>query len=118
MDPAEKLAKLIPRLASTHDGEVVATVRAIERALKSAGKDWHDLAKAIGSTAGVSSHRATPRPEAASSYYTMAQSLLARRARLNSKELRFVEQMVERTRMGLSLNWKQTEWLADLYESV
>jgi hypothetical protein len=41
------LGKLIPRLASTHDGEVVATARAIERLLKSNGGDWHDLAAAI-----------------------------------------------------------------------
>jgi hypothetical protein len=38
------LGKLIPLLASNHDGEVVATVRAIGRALKSGGCDWHDLA--------------------------------------------------------------------------
>jgi hypothetical protein len=38
------LDKLIPLLASNHDGEVVATVRAISRVLKSGGFDWHDLA--------------------------------------------------------------------------
>jgi hypothetical protein len=42
------LSKLIPRLASNHDGEVVATVRAIERVLKSAGRDLHDLAACLG----------------------------------------------------------------------
>jgi hypothetical protein len=42
-----KLALLIPRLASTFDGEVVATVRAIDRTLQSAGRDFHDLAEAI-----------------------------------------------------------------------
>ena len=42
----EIVAKLIPRLASPHDGEVIATARAVGRALQSAGCDWHDLAKA------------------------------------------------------------------------
>ena len=42
------LNKLIPRLASDHDGEVVATVPAIERVLKSAGRDLHDLAACLG----------------------------------------------------------------------
>jgi hypothetical protein len=42
-----KIAKLIPRLATNHDGEVVATVRAIERTLASAGLDLHDLAGAL-----------------------------------------------------------------------
>jgi hypothetical protein len=42
------VAKLVPRLASTHDGEVVATARAIERALRAASLDWHDLVARIG----------------------------------------------------------------------
>jgi hypothetical protein len=45
------LSKLIPRLGSNHDGEVVATVRAIERVLKSAGRDLHDLAACLGGPA-------------------------------------------------------------------
>src|SRR4051812_42530203 len=44
---APRLARLIPRLASNHDGEVVATVRAIARTLKSSGLDFHDLAGAL-----------------------------------------------------------------------
>ncbi len=45
------LARLIPRLASPHDGEVVATARAIERTLKAQKLDLHDLAAAlIGAT--------------------------------------------------------------------
>jgi hypothetical protein len=45
--PAVQLCKLIPRLASEHDGEIVATARAIGRTLESAGCDFHDLANAI-----------------------------------------------------------------------
>jgi len=44
---APTIGKLIPRLASEHDGEVVATARAIERLLKSYGSDLHDLAATI-----------------------------------------------------------------------
>ena len=50
MIPAEvatKLAKIIPRLATEHEGEVVATVGAISRTLVGAGLDWHDIAKVI-----------------------------------------------------------------------
>ena len=43
----EIVVRLIPRLASTFDGEVVATARAVEKALRRAGLDWHDLAKAV-----------------------------------------------------------------------
>ncbi len=42
------VAKLVPRLASTHDSEVVATARAIERALRAVSLDWHDLVARIG----------------------------------------------------------------------
>ena len=44
---AQTIGKLIPRLASNHDGEVVATARAIERLLKAGGRDWHDLAASV-----------------------------------------------------------------------
>ncbi|QNQ40597.1 hypothetical protein [Brucella intermedia] len=46
-DTVTKLGKLIPRLASDHDGEVVATARAIVRSLNSAGADLHDVVAAI-----------------------------------------------------------------------
>jgi hypothetical protein len=37
----------VPRLASDADGEVVSTVRAIDRTLRGAGFDWHDLTSAL-----------------------------------------------------------------------
>jgi hypothetical protein len=43
----EKLSKLFPRLASDHDGEVVATARAIVRTLQAAGSSLHDLSAAM-----------------------------------------------------------------------
>ena len=48
-DLTEKLVKLIPRLASDHEHEVVGTVRAIQRVLKSDGLDLHDLAAELSS---------------------------------------------------------------------
>jgi hypothetical protein len=44
---AIKLAKIIPRPATEHEGEVVNMVGAISRILTSAGLDWHVLAKVI-----------------------------------------------------------------------
>ena len=44
---ATKLAKILPRLASEHDGEVINTVRALDRTLTGAGLDWHALSKII-----------------------------------------------------------------------
>jgi hypothetical protein len=41
------LSRLIPRLSSPFDGERLATVAAIERALRSSGIYWNDLAAAV-----------------------------------------------------------------------
>lgn len=43
----ERLAKLIPMLASDKDGEVIATVRAIARTLETGGSDFHALASSL-----------------------------------------------------------------------
>ena len=45
-----KLALLVPRLGTDHDGEIVATVLAIRRLLGAHGLDLHDLAAALGTT--------------------------------------------------------------------
>jgi len=47
LDLAARVARLLPRLASDHDGEVAATAAAISRTLKAAGHDLHDLAAHI-----------------------------------------------------------------------
>ena len=46
-ETAQKLAKLLPLLASDNDGETLATARAIVRALQGAELDLHDLARAV-----------------------------------------------------------------------
>jgi hypothetical protein len=57
---APRLVKLIPLLASDHDGEVVATVTAIRRTLAAVGLDLHDLAEVISAPGYVPSvERAT-----------------------------------------------------------
>ena len=43
-----RLGKLLPRLASDHDGEVIATVAALRRTLAADGQDLHDLVSLIG----------------------------------------------------------------------
>lgn len=53
-DLLDRIHKLIPRLGSDHDGEIIATVRAIRAALQAQGCDLHDLVRAIDPT-GTSS---------------------------------------------------------------
>src|SRR5947208_3129110 len=50
---ASKLAPLVTRLGSGFDGEIIAAVKAIERALKSHKYDWHDFAAWISIPASV-----------------------------------------------------------------
>jgi hypothetical protein len=52
---APRLDPLIRRLASDHEGEVLATVAAIKRVLSSDGRDLHDLADAIARPSPTSS---------------------------------------------------------------
>lgn len=56
----EKLGKLFPRLASEHDGEVVATARAIQRVLERNGGSLHDLAGALRPVSEIRSVRPAP----------------------------------------------------------
>jgi hypothetical protein len=49
--PFDRLAKIIPRLGSNHDGERLATLCAIDRVLKAAGASWVDLAASIAAPA-------------------------------------------------------------------
>ena len=55
------LARLIPCLSSPFDHEVVATVHAIERSLKSKKLDWHDLAAAVTALAPPAQCNSEPR---------------------------------------------------------
>jgi hypothetical protein len=51
LDP--RLVKLIPMLGSPHDGEVVASARALGRTLGSRGLTFHDLAAALAGSASM-----------------------------------------------------------------
>jgi hypothetical protein len=93
-----QIGKMIPRLASEYDGEVVATVRAIERTLKAAGRDWHDLAKALDP------------PLAPSDWRSLARYCANRQRLLSARELDFI--------VGISrlprITEKQAKWLGDI----
>jgi hypothetical protein len=57
----DKLAKLVPMLSSDRDGERIGAVSAIDRVLKSANLDWHDLAAQI--TAGPVQEQPQEQPQ-------------------------------------------------------
>jgi hypothetical protein len=96
VEVAPLVSKLIPRLASDHDGEVVATARAIERVLKAAGRDWHDLANAI--------------QPIATDWRSLARFCASNQQSLSDREVNFIVSISR-------LHWlteKQEKWLRDI----
>ena len=60
---AEKITKILPRLASDQSSEVVASVLAVQRLLESVGADWHDFTAAFEQ--GVANGATASRPSRA-----------------------------------------------------
>ncbi len=94
--PTVQLGKLIPRLGSEFDGEVIATARAIERTLKAAGRDWHDLANAL---------RAPP-----TDWRSVARFCADHQGQLSARELDFIISISRLPR----ITEKQANWLRDI----
>jgi hypothetical protein len=101
-----QLDKLIRHLSSNHDGEVVATVRAIGRVLKSNGRDWHDLAASIWKPAGE-----IPNAD----WRREARFCADHGALLNDREWDFI---VTIARGRKSLTDKQLYWLRDIADRL
>lgn len=111
-DLAPRLSKLIPRLASDHEGEVVATVAAIRRTLENGGLDLHALADAIGNPPVIY------RPEQARAEPTRSHQMDARRCLQSGiawkpHEAEFLRQMASQLRRPSE---KQRDWLDGLLD--
>jgi hypothetical protein len=120
------IAKMIPRLASDHDGEVVATARAIERVLKSAGADWHDLAALCSPVHAPPIQPTQPwrrmYPDAARAsdaagddWQKMARHCWARRDQLRPREQEFIRSML--VWFGMPTE-RQQDWLSGIYAQL
>jgi hypothetical protein len=104
---APMLGKLIPRLSSNFDAEVVSTVRAIERVLRANGRDFHDLAAAI-----------YPPIEAQlqnSDWRRTARFCGANAARLTEREMDFLATVA---RWRGEPSQKQRKWLRDIADRL
>lgn len=114
-----QVTKLLPRLASDHDGEVVATVRAIGRSLQAAGYDFHTLAAAVDAPSTLSATR-LPNGHSDAGFNSNGHlsskyaSQLARwciasaRGQLEPREIDFLHNLVEK---GFAPTLKQSKWL-------
>lgn len=112
-----KIARLVPRLATEADGEVLATVRAIGRTLAAAGADWHDLAAALRPALPPPgpSGMAEPGPH---ELREAAEWLARRMDRLTPREADFVANAGALLRRGRGLSPRQAAWLWGLREQV
>lgn len=127
----EKLGKLFPRLASDHDGEVIATARAIIRTLQAAGSSLHDLGAAMTPRTVerivyrekvVFRDRPTPPPPSpqAPEYVKADWTTIVRLAGillsecdLNARPAAFVRQMkesAEKRKSKFTMSAKQADW--------
>lgn len=124
-----KLAALIPRLASDHEGEVYATVQAIRRTLDRAEMDLHDLAARLADPEPVQPRvQAQPQPEPRRDPQPTPEqdtaALLAKAIWLNDyamgdlteKQAAFVSTALRMLRSGQRLTDRQVGWLHGLCE--
>ena len=108
-DLGSKLAKLLPRLASPHEGEVLATVEAIRRTLDRAELSLHDLA------ARLCAPEPEPTPEDADELLAKAEWLRDHvRDDLSPKQAAFIATAIRMLRAGQALSDKQRKWLDGL----
>jgi hypothetical protein len=136
---AGKLGKLIRLLASDRDGEVLAAVHAIKRALGAEKLDLHTLAEKIETPAngkkyteadaieiyqrGVQDGREAAERQGPVTFSTVGEpswhdiacQCAAQSARLQPREKEFVEDMVRWTVHGGEPTEKQAKWLRAIY---
>jgi hypothetical protein len=119
----DKLAKLVPLLATDKDGERVGTVAAIDRVLKNSGCDWHDLAAQI--TAGPVQEQ--PRPQSGPQGHVademdsddlidLVEAIRDSGAEFNDRSEGFLNSLLGRANRydAVFLSPKQRNWLASL----
>lgn len=114
--PAKAFA-MIPRLAIDADGEVVNTARAIERQMKAAGLDWHDLVAKLKAEAEPR-HRPAP-ADTPETWADLAKWCRDHGAgRLSVNETKFVNDMARRLILGGAPTEKQAKWLRSIYTKL
>ena len=112
-----KIAALIPRLASDKDGEIVATARAIGRQLKKTGSDWHDLAARL--TTPEVMYPPAGNPGCVTNYREALDWIAANDGGLlSAKEARFVSDMRRNLSRWGNPTPKQAGWIDSLLEKT
>jgi hypothetical protein len=106
MSRDDKLKKLVPLLGSDKPGEVVAAAAALDRHLKSTGRDFHWLADA------ASSAPLGPAPE--QHWHTIVLECAEHKQRLSPKDREFLHGLMSYDQPTP----KQRKWLYDIERRV
>lgn len=123
MDALPKLKLLIPRLASDSDGEVIATVNAIIKTLKSNGADLHDMAAALEPGSKKNYQRTTsqnekPRDDPARKWREVIAFCLENIEWLSEREQTFVNDMDGNLKKWGTPTEKQGNWLMSIFTKL
>jgi hypothetical protein len=140
-DIAKKVADLVRRLASAHDGEVIATVRALRRVLEANGLDLHAVADPLvavngkhnpeeemrrlydaGFAAGVQAAESRQHgtddfrgTDGKPTWEAVALFLQRNKDRLHLKHHEFIDDMAARTAWGHEPTERQHKYLHSLF---
>jgi hypothetical protein len=107
-----KIPKLISRLSSDSDGEVIATISALRRVLESAGLDFHDLADQLaGGKYEVSQHEKTE----PAGWHIMVNFCMEHREFLSDWENKFMSGVL---RWKGSITEKQLQKITTIFEDL
>ena len=131
----KRLTLLIPMLASDKDGEVVASVRQIAKALAAEGKDFHDLVRMLAQEPTVVyqtvfRERPEPKPNASrrkqwdfggqseGDWIEKADFCADHLDMLSEREAEFVQDMTRKLRRYGDPTERQASWLDAIYHRI
>jgi len=110
-----RLEKLLLMLSSGSDGEVVSAARAIDRTLRTAGADWHDLTGLLATPAPKPRTNKSRDDDSNNDWRAMRAFCEKHSNFLSSREKEFIADI--RHWRG-SLTHKQHHWLVVIFERV
>ena len=115
-----QVGKMVLMLSSNQPGEIVAAANAIDRTLRNAGHDWHDLVRAIeigAATMTKPPRKGEPVIEPVTEQ-DIARYVLGRQAELSAQERDFVRTIMKRMAYGDSITDKQSRWLKAIFMAL
>ena len=110
-----RLEKLLLMLSSGSDGEVVSAARAIDRTLRTAGADWHDLTRLLATPAPKSQTKKPRDDDSTSEWRGMRTFCAVRHCALSPRESAFIFDLKY---WHGELTEKQRAWLTAIYERL